>query len=179
MATAKKAAKKAAPKKAAPKKAAAKKPAAKKAPAKKAPAKKAAPKKAAPKKAAPKKPAASAKRLRTAAPAQRFNVSHLNEADFKRDGLRPYALYRDLGVAAATKGLCQAHVIRFVPPCTDEVRVRHAHHLELVGLAVVREQVGLLRQQRRPVGRRHHIAEPDLDRFGLCRCAPERHHGVG
>ena len=123
------AAKKAAPRKAAAAKAPARKTVAK-APARKA-AKKAAPKKAAPKKAAPKKPAVSAKRLRTAAPAQRFNVSHLNEADFKRDGLRPYALYRDLGVAAATKGLCQAHVIRFVPPCTDEVRVRHAHHLEL------------------------------------------------
>ncbi|MGE4047985.1 MAG: cupin domain-containing protein, partial [Acetobacteraceae bacterium] len=62
---------------------------------------------------------------------QRFIVSHLNEADFKADGLRPYARYRDLGIAEATGGLCQAHVIRFVPPCTDEVRKRHTHETEI------------------------------------------------
>jgi hypothetical protein len=62
---------------------------------------------------------------------QVYTVSHLDEADFKADGLRSYALYRDLGVAAATSGLCQAHVIRFVPPCTDEVRKRHLHASEL------------------------------------------------
>jgi hypothetical protein len=62
---------------------------------------------------------------------QVYTVSHLNEADFKADGLRSYALYRDLGIAAATAGLCQAHVIRFVPPCTDEVRKRHLHAAEL------------------------------------------------
>jgi hypothetical protein len=62
---------------------------------------------------------------------QVFTVSHLNEADFKADGLRTYALYRDLGIAAATAGLCQAHVIRFVPPCTDAVRKRHLHKAEL------------------------------------------------
>jgi uncharacterized RmlC-like cupin family protein len=66
-----------------------------------------------------------------AAPAQSFTVSHLDEADFKADGLRSYALYRDLGIAAATGGLCQAHVIRFVPPCTEDVRKRHAHETEL------------------------------------------------
>jgi hypothetical protein len=62
---------------------------------------------------------------------QVYAVSHLNESDFKADGLRSYALYRDLGIAAATSGLCQAHVIRFVPPCTDEVRKRHLHKAEL------------------------------------------------
>ena len=62
---------------------------------------------------------------------QLYTVSHLADADFKADGLRAYALYRDLGVAAATSGLCQAHVIRFVPPCTDEVRKRHVHKAEL------------------------------------------------
>jgi hypothetical protein len=62
---------------------------------------------------------------------QVYTVSHLNESDFKADGLRSYALYRDLGIAAATAGLCQAHVIRFVPPCTDEVRQRHLHTSEL------------------------------------------------
>lgn len=62
---------------------------------------------------------------------QTFTVSHINEADFKADGLRPYARYRDLGIAAATAGLCQAHVIRLIPPCTDEVRKRHLHETEL------------------------------------------------
>jgi hypothetical protein len=77
-----------------------------------------APRKAAPPKQAAKKP-------------QAFTVSHLNEADFKPDGLRAYALYRDLGIAAATGGLCQAHVIRMIPPCTDEVRKRHVHTVDL------------------------------------------------
>jgi uncharacterized RmlC-like cupin family protein len=74
---------------------------------------------------------APAKKLAAKAPAQVFTVSHLNEADFKADGLRSYAQYRDLGIAAATGGLCQAHVIRLVPPCTDAVRVRHKHETEL------------------------------------------------
>ncbi len=63
--------------------------------------------------------------------AQRFTASHLNEKDFKRDGLRPYAKYRDLGIAKATGGLAQAHVVRLIPPCTDEVRKRHTHAVEL------------------------------------------------
>ena len=51
-------------------------------------------------------------RLKAAAPTQRFTVTHLNEADFVRTACGPYALYRDLGIAAASGGLCQAHVIR-------------------------------------------------------------------
>ena len=62
---------------------------------------------------------------------QSFTVSHLDQEDFKPDGLRAYARYRDLGIAAATGGLCQAHVIRFNPPCTDEVRKPHAHDVDL------------------------------------------------
>jgi uncharacterized RmlC-like cupin family protein len=87
-------------------------------------------KRAAPKRAAAKSPAKS-RRLKTKAPRQRFTVSHPNEEDFKRDGLRPYARYRDLGIAKATGGLAQAHVIRLIPPCTDEVRKRHTHAVEL------------------------------------------------
>jgi hypothetical protein len=82
------------------------------------------PRKAATRKAAP--PPAAAPTA-----SHRFTVSHLNEADFKVDGLRAYARYRDLGIAEATGGLCQAHVIRLVPPCTDEVRKRHLHHVDL------------------------------------------------
>jgi quercetin dioxygenase-like cupin family protein len=32
---------------------------------------------------------------------------------------------------AATGGLCQAHVIRLLPPCTEEVRKPHMHEAEL------------------------------------------------
>jgi uncharacterized RmlC-like cupin family protein len=84
--------------------------------------------------AVPRKVAASAppaKAASSAKPPQVFTVSHLNQGDFKADGLRTYAQYRDLGIAAATGGLCQAHVIRFTPPCTDEVRKRHSHQADL------------------------------------------------
>jgi uncharacterized RmlC-like cupin family protein len=77
-----------------------------------------------------KAPAAGAPSPKTHPP-QKFTVSHLSQDDFKTDGLRLYAKYRDLGVAAATGGLCQAHVIRFIPPCTDEVRKRHVHEVDL------------------------------------------------
>lgn len=97
--------------------------------------KRAATAKTAAKRAAPKrtaaKPTAKPTRLKAKAPRQRFTVSHLNEKDFKREGLRPYAQYRDLGIAKATGGLAQAHVIRLIPPCTDEVRKRHTHAVEL------------------------------------------------
>jgi len=75
--------------------------------------------------------AAPGRRLSSRASQQSFTVSHLNEADFKAEGLRPYAQYRDLGIALATNGLCQAHVIRLIPPVTDEVRKRHLHETEL------------------------------------------------
>ena len=43
-------------------------------------------------------------------------------------------LTRDIATWALPRpaaGLCQAHVIRMVPPCTDEVRKRHYHETEL------------------------------------------------
>lgn len=81
--------------------------------------------------AAPRRKAAAPRLKSAAAPVQRFTVSHLNDADFRQDGLRSYALYRDLGIAAASGGLCQAHVIRLLSPCTDEVRKPHQHETEL------------------------------------------------
>jgi uncharacterized RmlC-like cupin family protein len=119
---------KAAVKKAAPKKAVARAPA-KKAVARAPAARRPAARRARPTVAPRRKVAAP--RLKAAAPTQRFTVSHLDEADFQKDGLRSYALYRDLGIAAATGGLCQAHVIRLLSPCTDEVRKRHLHEPEL------------------------------------------------
>jgi mannose-6-phosphate isomerase-like protein (cupin superfamily) len=82
-------------------------------------------------KAAARKPArARAKPARVAKrKPQRFTVSHLMESDFI-GGLRNYARYRDLGIAAATGGMVQAHVIRMVPPCTDEARKAHYHDVE-------------------------------------------------
>ena len=54
-----------------------------------------------------------------ASPSQRFTVSHLNEADFKTEGLRSYSSYRDLGIANATDGLATAHVIRMIAPFSE------------------------------------------------------------
>jgi len=72
----------------------------------------------------PKRPVTGAK---PPMPAQRFTVSHLREEDFKGGGLRDYAVYRDLGVAAATNGLAQAHVIRMIRPWTPDVGKWHYH----------------------------------------------------
>jgi uncharacterized cupin superfamily protein len=69
-----------------------------------------------------------ARRARTK---QRIAISHHREEDFKADGLRAYAQYRDLGIAAATNGLAQAHVIRLIGPCNPaEVSKLHFHNVE-------------------------------------------------
>ncbi len=66
-----------------------------------------------------------------ARPKQRVAVSHHREEDFKADGLRAYAKYRDLGIAEATGGLARAHVIRLVGPCNPaEVAKLHYHNVE-------------------------------------------------
>jgi hypothetical protein len=64
-------------------------------------------------------------------PKQRVAISHHREEDFKANGLRRYAHYRDLGIAAASHGLAQAHVIRLVGPCNPaEVSKLHFHDVE-------------------------------------------------
>jgi len=64
-------------------------------------------------------------------PKQRIAVSHHREEDFKADGLRTYARYRDLGIADATSGLARAHVIRFTGPCDPaEVSKLHFHDID-------------------------------------------------
>jgi hypothetical protein len=61
---------------------------------------------------------------------QRFTVSHPREEDFDQ-GLRTYAKYRDLGIAPATGGMAQAHVIRFIPPYRPEdVSTPHYHDVD-------------------------------------------------
>ena len=70
----------------------------------------------------------AAKRAR---PKQRIAISHYRDEDFKADGLRAYAKYRDLGVAAASNGVAQAHVIRLIGPCNPaEVSKLHFHDVE-------------------------------------------------
>jgi hypothetical protein len=83
-----------------------------------------------------------AARKSAAAPAKRasqiFRVSHHNEEDFD-GGLRRYAKYRDLGMAKATSGMVQAHVIRFVPPCRPaEVSKLHYHDVEFQMIYVLK-----------------------------------------
>ncbi|WP_234679161.1 cupin domain-containing protein [Bradyrhizobium monzae] len=66
-----------------------------------------------------------------ARPKQRIAISHHREEDFKADGLRAYAKYRDLGIAAASHGLAQAHVIRLQGPCDPaEVSKLHFHAVD-------------------------------------------------
>ena len=74
---------------------------------------------------------AKAKPVNKARPKQRIAISHHREEDFKADGLRAYAHYRDLGIADATHGLAQAHVIRLIGPCNPaEVSKLHYHDVE-------------------------------------------------
>src|ERR1700716_958653 len=64
-------------------------------------------------------------------PKQRVAISHYRDQDFAPDGLRSYAHYRDLGIASATDGLAQAHVIRLIGPCNPaEVSKLHFHDIE-------------------------------------------------
>ena len=107
----------------------------------------AAQKKSPPRKEAAKKPAAATRARKAAATdrktkaraqpsarrrrPQRVGVSHHREEDFKADGLRTYARYRDLGFADASHGLAQAHVIRLIGPCDPaEVSKLHFHDVE-------------------------------------------------
>jgi mannose-6-phosphate isomerase-like protein (cupin superfamily) len=64
-------------------------------------------------------------------PKQRIAVSHYRDEDFVANGLRRYAHYRDLGIADATHGLAQAHVVRLIGPCNpEEVSKLHFHDVE-------------------------------------------------
>ena len=104
------------------------------------PASRAAARSAAMKKSPAKAPATSSSRKpiearATAAPKprakQRIAISHYRDGDFAPNGLRAYAHYRDLGIAEATGGLAQAHVIRLIGPCNPaEVSKLHFHDIE-------------------------------------------------
>jgi quercetin dioxygenase-like cupin family protein len=71
-------------------------------------------------------------------PKQKFTISHHREADFV-EGLRNYAKYRDLGIATATGGMVQAHVIRFVPPFEPkEASTPHYHEVDFQMIYVLK-----------------------------------------
>ena len=96
--------------------------------------KKSRPRKLAAKSSARKKLAARGRaqdRPRRILPKQRVAISHHRDEDFKADGLRAYAQYRDLGIADATGGLARAHVIRLIGPCNpEEVSKLHFHDVD-------------------------------------------------
>ena len=74
--------------------------------------------------------AKTAKSAQTRWPKQRFTVSHLREEDFDA-GLRAYSSYRDLGLAPATGGKVQAHVIRMTKPFDEkDVAIPHYHDVD-------------------------------------------------
>jgi mannose-6-phosphate isomerase-like protein (cupin superfamily) len=69
---------------------------------------------------------------------QKFTVSHHCEEDFDA-GLRSYATYRDLGLAPATGGMVQAHVIRMIPPFKpEEVSTPHYHDVDFQMIYVLK-----------------------------------------
>ena len=74
--------------------------------------------------------AAKTNKTKAAPKKQTFVASHFHPEAFE-GGLRSYAKYRDLGIAAATNGLARAHVIKMIPPCDPaEVSKRHYHDVE-------------------------------------------------
>jgi mannose-6-phosphate isomerase-like protein (cupin superfamily) len=69
----------------------------------------------------------------------KFVKSHLRDEDFKFDGLRTYAHYRDLGVKDATHGMALAHVIRFVGQCDPKVVSKnHLHEADFQMIYVLK-----------------------------------------
>jgi mannose-6-phosphate isomerase-like protein (cupin superfamily) len=90
-------------------------------------------------KARTKKKAAAKKTKRAKArPKHKFSFSHHREEDFDA-GLRSYARYRDLGLAPATGGMVQAHVIRMIPPFKpEEVSTPHYHDVDFQMIYVLK-----------------------------------------
>lgn len=89
-------------------------------------------------KAKTKKKVAAKKTKRAKARPQKFAFSHHREGDFDA-GLRSYARYRDLGLAPATGGMVQAHVIRMIPPFRpEEVSTPHYHDVDFQMIYVLK-----------------------------------------
>jgi len=85
------------------------------------------------------KPKARPKTRSKAGPKQQSFVASHHRPDAFAQGLRRYAQYRDLGIAAATGGLARAHVIKMIPPCAPaEVSKRHYHDVEFQMIYVLK-----------------------------------------
>lgn len=68
-----------------------------------------------------------------------FVVKKYNPRDFRNDGLRSYALYRDLGIADATHGMAVAHVIKLVGKCDPKVVSKlHTHEADFQMIYVLK-----------------------------------------
>ena len=77
------------------------------------------------------KPAPKTSSKRRLAPKKQTFVANHHGPDAFEQGLRRYAQYRDLGIAAATGGMVRAHVIKMIPPCIPaEVSKRHYHDVQ-------------------------------------------------
>ena len=70
----------------------------------------------------------AAKSTAKARPTHKFVAKRFKPEDFKSDGLRTYAEYRDLGIEDATAGMVVAHAIRFVAPCDPKIVSKEHYH---------------------------------------------------
>ena len=85
---------------------------------------------------------AAAKPARTARRPHKFVKNHLRAEDFKADGLRTYAHYRDLGFKEATNGMALAHVIRFIGQCDPYVvSKKHLHEADFQMIYVLKGSI--------------------------------------
>jgi mannose-6-phosphate isomerase-like protein (cupin superfamily) len=72
----------------------------------------------------------------------KFVKSNLRHEDFKPDGLRTYAHYRDLGVKDATHGMALAHVVRFKGKCDPKlVSKNHLHEADFQMIYVLKGSI--------------------------------------
>ncbi|MGB0926964.1 MAG: AraC family ligand binding domain-containing protein, partial [Pikeienuella sp.] len=60
---------------------------------------------------------------------QAFTIAHADNGQFEGAGLRPFFEYRKLGIAAASQGKYDAHVIRAVPGM-ESPATWHTHDLD-------------------------------------------------
>jgi uncharacterized RmlC-like cupin family protein len=88
------------------------------------------------------RPKVSARAAVKARRQHKFVASRLGPNDFRSDGLRTYAQYRDLGIKDATGGMAVAHVIRLVGKCDPKiVSKNHTHACEFQMIYVLKGEV--------------------------------------
>jgi len=104
----------------------------------------------------------------------RFSVVHAGDTAFENDGLRPFFLYKDLGIRNATGGAALAHLIR-AKPGTHAQPIWHHHDVQFQMVYVLRgwvrfeyEGVGEVRLEagscvHQPPGIRHRELEHSDD----------------